>query len=85
MTKRRGRKLKAEYLDAFDMAVHKNVRQGIIEQGIRPDGRKLTEIRPLTSEVHVLPRVHGSSLFTARFNAGFKYCYAGATVVFAAS
>lgn len=56
--------VKAEYLDAFDMAVHKNVRQGIIEQGIRPDGRKLTEIRPLTSEVHVLPRVHGSSLFT---------------------
>lgn len=56
--------VKAEYLDAFDMAVHKNVRQGIIERGIRPDGRKLTEIRPLTSEVHVLPRVHGSSLFT---------------------
>lgn len=56
--------VKAEYLDAFDMAVHKNVRQGIIEQGIRPDGRKLTEIRPLTSEVHVLPRAHGSSLFT---------------------
>ena len=56
--------VKAEYLDAFDMAVHKNVRRGIIEQGIRPDGRKLTEIRPLTSEVHVLPRVHGSSLFT---------------------
>ena len=56
--------VKAEYLDAFDMAVHKNVRQGIIEQGIRPDGRKLAEIRPLTSEVHVLPRVHGSSLFT---------------------
>lgn len=56
--------VKAEYLDAFDMVVHKNVRQGIIGRGIRPDGRKLTEIRPLTSEVHVLPRVHGSSLFT---------------------
>lgn len=56
--------VRAEYLDAFDMAVHKKVRQGIIEQGVRPDGRKLTEIRPLTSEVHVLPRVHGSSLFT---------------------
>ncbi|MDO4271976.1 MAG: polyribonucleotide nucleotidyltransferase [Candidatus Saccharibacteria bacterium] len=56
--------LKTEYLNAFDMALHKNVRQGIIEQGVRPDGRQLTEIRPLTSEVAVLPRVHGSSLFT---------------------
>lgn len=53
-----------EYLDAFDLALHQNVRQGIIEQGVRPDGRQLTEIRPLSSEVHVLPRVHGSSLFT---------------------
>lgn len=56
--------IQGEYLDAFDMALHKNVRQGIIDDGIRPDGRQLTEIRPLTSEVHVLPRVHGSSLFT---------------------
>lgn len=56
--------IQGEYLDAFDMALHKNVRQGIIDDGIRPDGRQLTEIRPLTSEVHILPRVHGSSLFT---------------------
>lgn len=56
--------IQGEYLDAFDMALHKNVRQGIIDDGVRPDGRQLTEIRPLTSEVHVLPRAHGSSLFT---------------------
>ena len=56
--------IQGEYLDAFDIALHKNVRQGIIDDGVRPDGRQLTEIRPLTSEVHVLPRVHGSSLFT---------------------
>lgn len=56
--------IQGAYLDAFDMALHKNVRQGIINDGVRPDGRQLTEIRPLTSEVHVLPRVHGSSLFT---------------------
>lgn len=55
--------VQTEYLDAFDKVVHNNVRQGIIQDGIRPDGRKLTEIRPLTSEVHVLPRVHGSALF----------------------
>lgn len=56
--------IKNEYLDAFDYALHQNVRRGIVEQGIRPDGRRLTEIRPLSSEVHLLPRTHGSSLFT---------------------
>lgn len=56
--------VKNEYLDAFDYALHQNVRRGIVEQGIRPDGRRLTEIRPLSSEVHLLPRTHGSSLFT---------------------
>ena len=54
----------ADYLDAFDKMMHQNVRQGIIERGVRPDGRQLDEIRPLSSEVHLLPRTHGSSLFT---------------------
>jgi len=54
----------ADYLDAFDKVMHQNVRQGIIERGVRPDGRQLDEIRPLSSEVHILPRTHGSSLFT---------------------
>lgn len=54
----------ADYLDAFDKVIHQNVRQGIIERGVRPDGRQLDEIRPLSSEVHLLPRTHGSSLFT---------------------
>ena len=40
------------------------VRRGILEEGVRPDGRKLTEVRPLSSQVGILPRVHGSSLFT---------------------
>src|SRR5690606_24234442 len=56
--------LKAEYSDAFQMAMHKDVRKGIVEEQIRPDGRKLTEIRPLSSEIGILPRAHGSSLFT---------------------
>ncbi len=55
---------KSEYNEAFTMALHKDVRKGIIEDNIRPDGRKLTEIRPLSSEVGLLPRAHGSSLFT---------------------
>lgn len=40
------------------------VRREILEDEIRPDGRALTEIRPLTSEVGYLPRTHGSGLFT---------------------
>ena len=40
------------------------VRREILEDDIRPDGRALTEIRPLTSEVGYLPRTHGSGLFT---------------------
>ncbi|NTW62079.1 polyribonucleotide nucleotidyltransferase [Candidatus Saccharibacteria bacterium] len=57
-------KLHDEYDEAFTMAIHKDVRKGIIEHGTRPDGRKLDEIRVLSSEVGVLPRVHGSSIFT---------------------
>ncbi len=56
--------LKAEYDEAFTMALHKDVRKGIVADQVRPDGRKLTEIRPLSSEVGLLPRAHGSSLFT---------------------
>lgn len=56
--------LEPQYSEAFGNAIKKDVRKGIIEEGVRPDGRALTEIRPLTSEVGVLPRVHGSSLFT---------------------
>ncbi|MEA4846141.1 MAG: polyribonucleotide nucleotidyltransferase [Clostridiaceae bacterium] len=40
------------------------VRKLITEEGIRPDDRKLDEIRPISSEVGILPRVHGSGLFT---------------------
>lgn len=54
----------AEYDDAFTNALHKDVREGIVKDGVRPDGRKLDEIRPLSSEVGFLPRAHGSSLFT---------------------
>jgi polyribonucleotide nucleotidyltransferase len=39
------------------------VRERILKGGIRPDGRKLDEIRPITGEVNWLPRVHGSALF----------------------
>jgi polyribonucleotide nucleotidyltransferase len=56
--------MRAEYDEAFTMALHKDVRKGIVKDQVRPDGRKLTEIRPLSSEVGLLPRAHGSSIFT---------------------
>ncbi len=40
------------------------VRRKVLDKGIRPDGRKLTEIRPIWCEVGLLPRVHGSGVFT---------------------
>ncbi|UXY40875.1 polyribonucleotide nucleotidyltransferase [Granulicatella adiacens] len=40
------------------------VRRLITEEKVRPDGRKIDEIRPLASEIDLLPRVHGSGLFT---------------------
>ena len=61
-----------EYDEAFTMALHKDVRRGIVESQTRPDGRKLDEIRPLSSEVGVLPRTHGSSLFTRGVTQGMN-------------
>ena len=55
---------KKDYDEAFNLAVNAEVRRGITEDGVRPDGRKLDEVRPLSSQVGLLPRVHGSSLFT---------------------
>jgi polyribonucleotide nucleotidyltransferase len=56
--------LKDNYDEAFQMALHKDVRKGIVEANARPDGRSLTEVRALSSEVGLLPRAHGSSVFT---------------------
>ena len=56
--------VKREYEDAFAVAANKDVRRDILVDGVRPDGRKFTEIRPLSSETGFLPRAHGSSIFT---------------------
>lgn len=48
----------------FDKLIQKKVRDAIIEKEERPDGRKITEIRPINVEVGLLPRAHGSGLFT---------------------
>lgn len=49
---------------AFEKVIKSIVRRGIITEGKRPDGRKLDEVRPLEARIGVLPRVHGSALFT---------------------
>ena len=64
--------LRHEYDEAFTTALHKDVRKGIVELGVRPDGRQLDEIRPLSSEVGLLPRAHGSSLFTRGVTQGMN-------------
>ncbi len=50
--------------DAYDDLVKYTMRRMIVEKGVRMDGRKPDEIRPITCEVGLLPRTHGSALFT---------------------
>jgi len=53
-----------ELKNAFSQILEKEVRRAIIEKELRPDGRKIDEIRPISMEVGLLPRTHGSGLFT---------------------
>ncbi|WP_418746021.1 polyribonucleotide nucleotidyltransferase [Frisingicoccus sp.] len=57
-----------EWLELIDEAVYqyqkKTVRKMILKDHKRPDGRALNQIRPLSAEVDLLPRVHGSAMFT---------------------
>ena len=57
--------------------VKDEVRRNIVEQGIRPDGRKPDEIRPISSEVSILPRTHGSGLFTRGQTQVLSVCTLG--------
>ncbi len=53
-----------EIMGLYDKELKGFVRTMILEKGLRPDGRALTEVRPITCEVGLLPRTHGSGLFT---------------------
>jgi len=57
-----------EWLEILDEAVYqyqkKTVRKMILKDHKRPDGREITQIRPLAAEVDLIPRVHGSAMFT---------------------
>jgi polyribonucleotide nucleotidyltransferase len=54
------------------------VRSAILNEGIRPDGRKMDEIRPISCEVGLLPRAHGSGLFTRGQTQVMSVCTLGA-------
>lgn len=53
------------------------VRAKILDKGIRPDGRSLTEIRPIWCEHGILPRVHGSAVFTRGQTQALTTCTLG--------
>ena len=59
---------KEEWLEVLGEAVYqyqkKTVRKMILKDHRRPDGRELTQIRPLAAEIDLIPRVHGSAMFT---------------------
>ena len=55
---------KADYAEGFEEAYRRVVRDRILARHLRPDGRSLTEIRPIWTKVDVMPRPHGTGLFT---------------------
>src|SRR5699024_8006007 len=61
----------------IEQMVKDEVRRLITKEKIRPDGRKLDEIRPLSSRVGLLPRAHGSGLFTRGQTQALSVCTLG--------
>lgn len=55
---------KADIEVAFGKVMDYEIRRAILDEDARPDGRKTTEIRPISAQVGLLPRTHGSALFT---------------------
>jgi polyribonucleotide nucleotidyltransferase len=53
-----------ELKDAFQKVIDGEIRRSILEDGHRPDNRSTTDIRPISGEVGLLPRAHGSAIFT---------------------
>jgi polyribonucleotide nucleotidyltransferase len=54
----------SEVKEYYEALLKSEVRNGILQDGVRPDGRATTEIRPIWSEVGYIPRAHGSAIFT---------------------
>lgn len=62
----------------LDKIVKGEVRRLITVEKVRPDGRKIDEIRPLSSQINILPRTHGSGLFTRGQTQALSICTLGA-------
>ena len=59
-----GKYSKSSMEEAYEYLLKKAMRKIVLEEGVRVDGRKIDEIREMDTEVDLLPRVHGSALFT---------------------
>ncbi|WP_028776153.1 polyribonucleotide nucleotidyltransferase [Shimazuella kribbensis] len=70
--------LEKDFYKTLDMIVKEEVRRLILEEGKRPDGRTTEEIRPLSSEINLLPRTHGSGLFRRGQTQVLSICTLGA-------
>lgn len=64
-------------IDSLYYLKKEKVRAKILDDGVRPDGRTLTEIRPIWCEAGVLPRVHGSAVFTRGQTQALTTCTLG--------
>ena len=69
--------MEREILDTMYKIKKETMRSKIINDGVRPDGRKLDEIRPIWCEVGILPRVHGSAVFTRGETQGMSIATLG--------
>ncbi|MCT8139864.1 polyribonucleotide nucleotidyltransferase [Anaerobacillus sp. CMMVII] len=67
-----------EVKEVLHIIVKEEVRRLITKEKVRPDGRAKDEIRPLTSKVDILPRTHGSGLFTRGQTQALSICTLGA-------
>ncbi len=69
--------MEREIKDSIYYITKEKVRAKILNDGFRPDGRKLTEIRDIWCEVGILPRVHGSAVFTRGQSQALTTCTLG--------
>lgn len=64
----------------MDDIQYRLLRKSILDDGVRVDGRKVDEIRPISCEINVLPRPHGSALFTRGETQSLAVCTLGTTM-----
>jgi polyribonucleotide nucleotidyltransferase len=69
----------SELAEAVEKAIKSQVRRLVLDEGKRPDGRTTEEVRAITCEVGLLPRAHGSGLFTRGQTQALTVCTLGGT------